>query len=110
MKLGSKAWSACLETSPHQATSSDQGASPRYHTHGYLLWSDGIGYRNQSLDIFKFDGVCARIDKCNAGSNTRLPRRSALHGLWYVLFKKAGTISEASNWKPWKDFVPSGCW
>ena len=50
-KHGSKAFAACLEQSLHAAPS-DASADPveKYHTHGYFLWTDGIGYRAESLD------------------------------------------------------------
>ena len=38
-QLGARAWSACLEQSLH----ADSGAADRYHLHGYLLWTDGVG-------------------------------------------------------------------
>ena len=105
-KHGSKAWSACLEESLNASTTTQK----RYHTHAYMLWSDGIGYRSESLDEFVFERVRPRVDKCVAATNTRQPRRSALHGLWYVYIKTDGTVWQASNWTPWVDYVPSGAW
>ena len=110
-RRGSKAWSACMETSPHTAHSSGEEVQPRYHTHGYLLWTDGIGYRSDTLNDLTFEGVRPRVDKCVQGSNTKAPRRAALHGLWYVYVKKAGTLYSDSNWIPWTaDYSPSSWW
>ena len=110
-KHGSKAWSGCIEESLHASQIADAEPSSRIHTHGYLLWTDGVGYRSETLDEFVFQGVHPRIDKCVQASNTRLPRRAALHGLWYVYVRKDGTLDSDSNWTPWTtDYVPSSSW
>ena len=107
-RLGSKAFSACLEESLHAAT--PVPAVKRVHTHGYLLWTDGVGYRSDSLEDFRFQGVLPRVDKCTVGANSRTPRLAALHGLWYVSVFKLGTLKAVSNFKPWMDYTPRKEW
>ena len=56
--FGARAWSACLEESL-------EAKEPVvFHTHGYLLWTDGIGVYCRSLDAFKFQDISPRIDVC----------------------------------------------
>ena len=105
---GSKAFAGCLEESLHATTG--QPAAGKFHTHGYLLWTDGIGYRSESLEDFRFQGVLPRVDKCTATSNMRAPRQAALHGLWYVAVVKKGTRRAHSNFTPWVDYKPSKEW
>jgi len=98
-KFGARAWSACLEESLHGATSS----VAVYHTHSYLLWTDGVGVHSRNLDAFCFEGVRPRIDVCTAHLSTRSPHSAALHGLWYVALMKRGTVEADTNY-------PAGVW
>ena len=110
-RLGSRAFAACLEESLHPVSAGHAGPpSRKFHTHGYLLWTDGIGYRGTDLEEFRFDGVVPRIDKCAAGANARTPRLAALHGLWYVAVQKKGTLATLTNYRPWMDYKPSKEW
>ena len=107
-QLGAWAVSACLEESLH-AAGMPSGAR-RYHTHGYLIWNDGVGYRSESLEQFRFQGALPRVDKCAAGANARHPRLAALHGLWYVAVRKTGTIDVYANVNAWVDYKPCKEW
>ena len=86
-ELGASAWSSCLERSTHSSE------AVVFHTHAYLLWLNGVGYRSEGLQRLQFSGVRPRVDQCTQGANERVPRRAALHvhGLWYVAVKKLGT-------------------
>ena len=107
-RLGSRAYNACLEESLHAAAAA---LTPqRFHTHGYMLWTDGVGYRNESLEDFRFEGVLPRVDKCTVGSHSRTPRQAALHGLWYVSVFKSGTLEAHTNFVPWADYTPRKEW
>ena len=108
LRFGSRAFSCCLEQSEHAAPTTL--AAPRFHTHGYLLWTDGVGYRSDNLEDFRFQGTLPRVDKCTVGTNSRTPRQAALHGLWYVTVKKSGTRKEYTNFKPWVDYKPAKEW
>ena len=100
-KHGSKAFAACLEESLHAAAATASAAPvQKYHTHAYFLWTDGIGYRADSVDALRVEGVLPRVDKYMVGAASRAPRLAALHGLWYVSVKKAGTRSSHTNFHP----------
>ena len=108
---GSKACAACLEESMHAARAAASAeAGKKFHAHGYFLWTDGIGYRADSLDELRFEGVRPRVDKCSVGSASRAPRLAALHGLWYVSVMKAGTRASYTNFHPWLDYKPAKDW
>ena len=107
-RLGSKAFACCLEKSLNAAESVP--LAERYHTHAYMIWTDGVGYRAQTLEDFRFQGTLPRVDKCMVGANTRAPRQAALQGLFYVSVMKKGTMFTHSNYKPWVDYKPSKDW
>ena len=81
----------------------------KVHTHGYLFWTDGVGYRSETLEDFRFQGVLPRVDKCMV-TNSRTPKEAALHGLWYVSVFKLGTLEADSNFRPWVDYTPRKEW
>ena len=103
-ELGATAWACCLEAS---TKASDTNV---FHTHAYLLWTDGVSYRSEGLQRLVFQDVRPRVDKCSQGSNERVPRRGALHGLWYVSVEKLGTEFSYATWVAWRDYVPSRQW
>ena len=103
-EFGATAWACCLETGTKDAT------TVVFHTHAYLLWTDGVGYRSEGLQRLKFQEVRPRVDKCTQGANERVPRRAALHGLWYVAVEKLGTVSSYASFVAWQDYVPSWKW
>lgn len=49
VRLGCRAWGACLEVSTH-TTASD--GPEVVHTHAYLYWNDGVGIFRRNLDDF----------------------------------------------------------
>ena len=100
-RLGSRAWSACLEQSE---------APGRFHLHSYFFWTDGLGVKFRNLDAFVFEGVTPRADVCRAGAQDRLNRPGALRGLYYVSIMKRGTIASSTNFHVWKDYVPKAQW
>ena len=102
--LGAHAWAACLEESLHTS-----GAGPRYHLHGYLLWKGGDGFVRKNTDDLVFEYVRPRIDVCTRTNPMRL-QTAALQGLYYVYIMKAGTVSTASNFQPWRDYTPKAEW
>ena len=59
------------------------GEQERYHLHGYLYWTDNVGFQRRTIDELKFDDVAPRVDKCVVRNGTT-PRTAACHGLWYV--------------------------
>jgi hypothetical protein len=107
-RLGSKAFSCCLEESLNIAEVLP--GTKRYHGHGYMLWTDAVGYRAETLEDFRFLGTLPRVDKCMVGANSRAPRQASLHGLYYVHVMKKGTLFTYSNYKPWADYKPSKEW
>ena len=104
-RFGSTAWAACLEISEH-ATS----AGTVYHLHAYFLWRDGVGIQLRDLDEVRFENVRPRVDCCIQVTNGQCPRFAALHGLWYVALKKAGTLEAATNYEAWRDYRPLTSW
>ena len=103
-QLGARAWSACVELST-------KGQQTTVHTHAYFFWTDGVGYRTDNLDDLGFQGVRPRVDQCVAGASVaRSPRRSALHGMYYVSVVKLGTVASDTNFVPWRDYTPSRQW
>ena len=105
-KFGARAWSACLEQSLH----ADSGAADRYHLHGYLLWTDGVGVQCEDLDPFIFQGVRPRIDVCVSKTSTVSPHTAATHGLWYVWLRKSGTLFNATNYEAGAWYKPQAGW
>ena len=105
-KLGARAWSACLEQSLH----ADSGAADRYHLHGYLLWTDGVGVHTENLDPFVFQTVRPRIDVCVTKTSTVSPHTAATHGLWYVWLRKTGTLFNATNYEAGVWYKPQATW
>ena len=105
-KLGARAWSACLEQSLH----ADSGAAERYHLHGYLLWTDGVGVHCENLDPLLFQGVRPRIDVCITKTSTVSPHTAATHGLWYVWLCKSGTLFNATNYEAGVWYKPQATW
>eukprot|EP00973_Karenia_brevis_P073980 10281659-Karenia_brevis.AAC.1 len=100
--LGARAWSACLEESLHAT------GHGRHHCHGYLMWSDGVGFRSRSLDPLYFQGIRPRVDLCivrRTSSHT-----AACHGLWYVWLKKDGTLNSDTNYLPIQHYTPQPQW
>ena len=114
VKNGARAWAACLEEST-KATTGDGVANgqQRYHVHAYFIWLDDTGLHLRSLDTLYFENVHPRVDVCKgAGSAANFggPRRAALHGLWYVTVKKAGSVYCDTNFHPWQEYSPSMAW
>ena len=105
-KFGARAWSACLEQSLH----ADGGAADRYHLHGYLLWTDGVGVHTENLDPFIFQGVRPRIDVCVSKTSTVSLHTAATHGLWYVWLRKSGTLFNATNYEAGVWYKPQAGW
>lgn len=107
---GARAWAACLEE--NGGPGGAEAAAQRFHAHGYLLWTDGIGLRLRDVQPLRFLGKHPRIDVCTArgAGGGGAASRAALHGLWYVYVKKAGTREAASNHRPWRDYTPSAWW
>ena len=90
---------------------STKGIIVNIHLHGYLLWTDGIGFRTDDVTELSFQDVHPRVDQCISGtSNARSPRKAALHGLWYVSVMKLGTLQSATNYEACRDYVPSREW
>ena len=105
--LGARAWAACLEQSLH----SGAAGPDRFHTHAYLIWTDGVGMSRDGLDDFLFRSVRPRVDVCTAGrAPSQEIRRAALHGLWYVAVAKAGTIHADTNYAAGLWYKPSPQW
>jgi len=100
---GARAWSACLELSLHAAVE-------KYHTHAYLLWTDGVGIRQRDILPFYFQDVRPRIDVCTQRWATTKPSAAALHGLWYVSVDKDGTQFTATNYQAGKWYKPHAKW
>ena len=108
--LKAKAWAACLEESCG-TTASASVILKVFHGHVYLFWdAAAAGVHMENLDRLAFQGVKPRVDKCMAGTNNRSPRKSALHGLWYVSVMKKGTFASDSNLAPWRDYKPLVPW
>ena len=97
-KLGARAWSACLEESL-----SAPSASPVFHLHAYLFWTDGVGVHCRELAPLYFGQVRPRVDVCKGRLPTTAPSSGALHGLWYVAVRKNGTMMSDTNY-------PAGVW
>ena len=102
--LGAHAWAACLEESQHTT-----GPKQRYHLHGYLLWKGGDGFIRKNTDELVFGSVRPRVDVCIRTNPARL-HTAALEGLYYVNIMKSGTVSSATNCKPWRDYTPKAEW
>ena len=108
--LKARAWAACLEESIRASDVEPAGVLV-YHGHVYLFWdNDGAGVHLENLEKLTFNGVKPRVDKCVTGANNRAPRKSALHGLWYVYVMKNGTKASDSNLVPWRDYRPLPQW
>ena len=106
---GSRAWAACLEESLHAGTPGQQ----RFHLHAYFIWLDDVGLSLRSLESLRFEGVRPRVDVCKPsmqGTASGLPRKAALHGLWYVTVCKEGTRNHATNFEPWVKYSPNMAW
>ena len=53
------------------------------------------------------------MDVCKAsmkGTATGLPRKTALHGLWYVTVSKEGARYQGTSFKPWVHYSPHMGW
>ena len=111
---GARAWAACLEESTHAASLAGEApAAQRFHLHAYFLWVDETGLSLKTLDTLRFENTHPRVDVCKgAGSaaNFGAPTRAALHGLWYVAVKKAGTAHASTNFVLWLQYSPSMAW
>ena len=109
-KHGARAWSACLEA--NACGPATEVHAQKYHTHAYLMWTDGIGLRLRDIEPLSFLGQRPRSDLCTArGPNIGgMASRAALHGLWYVAAMKAGTEQVATNHSAWRDYTPSVVW
>ena len=103
-------WKSCDANLEEQSLHAADASGNVYHTHGYLMWVDGIGVRCRSLDAFEFEGVRPRIDVCTMQTSTRKPHSSALHGLWYVALRKAGTLHTATNYAAGTWYKPLAYW
>ncbi len=58
-----------------------------------------------------FEGARPRIDVCTCqAAMGRVLRLAAAQGLWYVAVLKSGTISSATNFLVWGDYVPNAQW
>ena len=110
-RFGARAWAACLETSEKSQRS--LGDAPVFHTHAYMVWTDGVGLRLRGLDVLAFNSIRPRVDICTARGRTSTPgapSREALRGLWYVAVMKQGTQFARSNHQAWRDYTPSVAW
>ena len=109
-KHGARAWSACLEANAEGPAT--EVHAQKFHTHAYLIWTDGIGLRLRDIEPLRFLGKQPRMDVCTArGPNVAgMATRAALHGLWYVAVMKAGTMQAATNHTAWRDYTPSVRW
>ena len=101
-EIGARAWAGCLEETPSSARS--------VHLHAYLLWTDGVGVYMRNTDKLVFENVRPRVDKCTATGKTLASHHAALHGLWYVTVKKAGTLFAATNHAPGKNYTVPAAW
>lgn len=102
--LKSRAWAATLEKSLHTADS-----QARYHLHAYFYWNDGVGLHRRNTDEFVFDGVHPRVD-VNTATAPWTFYSAACRGLWYVSVMKLGTMKSATNFRPWRRYVPKVQW
>lgn len=100
--LGARAWAGCLEETLSSAGS--------FHLHAYLLWTDGVGVHLRNTDKLVFEDVRPRVDKCTATGKAMSSHYAALHGLWYVSVKKAGTLFSATNHEPGKQYEAQAAW
>ena len=108
--LKSRAWAANWEQSLEAAGSANR---PRFHGHGYMMWTDEVGLNRRNTDelVFTFSGhsVRPRVDAC-AVMNPKTFRLSAYRGLWYVSIWKKGTLQTATNCPPWRHYSPRAPW
>ena len=111
---GARGWAACLETSLHAGASIEAVVGGnRCHGHAYFIWVDDVGIYLESLEPLRFQGVRPRVDVCKgpgSAATAGMPRRAALHGLWYVTVMKDGTLHSASNFRPWQHYTPCTYW
>ena len=114
-RYASTAWAACLEETLHPDSSVGDSSLTHptqqdvFHTHAYLYWKGGDGVSLRNTDPLVFEGVKPRVDACTV-MNPMTMRDAACQGLYYVYVKKLGTLEVASNYLPWRDYVPKGEW
>ena len=101
-----RAWAANWEQS---LQASDPAGGVRFHGHGYLLWTDGVGFNRRNTDVLVFQGVRPRVDVCVAKSPVAF-HKSAIRGLWYASIFKKGTYQATTNYPPWRHYTPKAAW
>ena len=102
--LNARAWAANWEESLEA-----QARAPRFHGHGYLFWTDGLGVNRRNTDDLVFRSVRPRVDVC-VSTNPKNFKMSACRGLWYVSVMKKGTWRTSTNFPPWRQYTPKAAW
>lgn len=102
--LKARGWAATLEESLHTAD-----GQQRYHLHAYFYWDDGVGLYSRNTDKLVFENVRPRVD-VNTATAPKLFYLASCHGLWYVSVLKLGTKHSATNFRPWREYVPRAAW
>jgi hypothetical protein len=100
----SRGWAATLEESLHTAD-----GQQRYHLHAYFYWNDGVGLYTRNTDELVFENIRPRVD-VNTATAPKLFYIASCHGLWYVSVVKLGTKYSATNFRPWREYVPRAMW